>query len=324
MARSVVIDAFGGPENLHVSEVDIGDPGSGEVRITQTAAAVHFADILTRQGTYFLKPDLPSAIGLDGAGIVAQIGDGVENVAVGDRVAYLFSMGAYTSERLIAADRLVKLPDGISEEVAAAALLRGLTAQYLLRQTYRVNEGDTVLVHAAAGGMGSLLCQWSKHLGATVIGTVGGPAKISAARAAGCDHVIDYSTKPFAPTVEKITDGKGVNVVYDSIGKDTFGGNIAALAPTGFFINFGHASGLLPPIDAMALNKKSLFFGKTSLKHFIDTKAKAAAMAREVFDLIGNETLSVDISRKYALEDAAQAHIDLAGRKTTGSIILVP
>lgn len=324
MARAVVIDEFGGPEVLRVDEVVVGDPGPGEVRIEQKAAAVHFADIMMRAGNYFLKPDLPSAIGLDGAGIVTQIGDGVENVAVGDRVAYLFSIGAYASERLIDADRLVKLPEGISEKVAAAVLLRGLTTQYLLRQSYPVKKGDTVLVHAAAGGVGSLLCQWSKALGATVIGTVGGPAKISAAKAAGCDHVIDYTAVSFAPQVDELTDGAGVNVVYDSVGKDTFEGNIAALAPTGFFINFGHASGLLPPIDAMELNKKSLFFGKTSLKDYIGDKKKAAAMAKEVFDRISDQTLQLNISREYTLEETAQAHKDLAARQTTGAIILVP
>lgn len=324
MAKAVIIHEFGGPEVLRVEDVEVGDPGPGEVRIKQAAAAVHFADLLVRAGTYFLKPDLPAAIGLDGAGIVEAVGDGVENIAPGDRVAYLFSMGAYASERLLAADRTIKLPDGIDEKTAAAGMLRGLTAQYLLRQSYVVQAEDTVLVHAAAGGVGSLLCQWSKHLGAVVIGTVGGEAKIAAARANGCDHVIDYTAGEFASQALELTDGQGVSVVYDSIGQATYDGNIAALAPTGYFINYGHASGLLPPIDAMELNKKSLFFSKTSLKDYIADKAKAAEMVAEVFDLIGCATLRVEISHEYALEEAAQAHTDLAGRKTTGSVILVP
>ena len=324
MARAVVIHEFGGPETLRVEEVAVGQPGPGEVRIKQSAAAVHFADLLVRTGTYFLKPELPAAIGLDGAGVVDAVGPGVDNVAPGESVAYLASLGAYASERLLAADRLIKLPVGIDEKVAAATLLRGLTAQYLLRQSYIVKPGDRVLVHAAAGGMGTLLCQWSKHLGAQVIGTVGSKAKVDVAAANGCDHVIDYSATDFAAQVTELTGGNGVNVVYDSVGKDTYEGNLAALAPKGSLINYGHASGLLPPIDAMELNKKSIFFGKTSLRDYIQDKAVAATMADEVFGLIADGVLKVNISREYTFDEAAQAHRDLAARKTVGAVILVP
>ena len=324
MAKAVVIHEFGGPEVLKVEDVEVGAPGPGEVRIKQTAAAIHFADILMREGTYFLKPELPAAIGLDGAGIVEALGDGVDNAEIGDRVAYLFSVGSYASERLLDASRLVKLPEGVSQKQAAAGLLRGLTAQYLLRQSYVVKPGDRVLVHAAAGGVGSLLCQWAKHLGATVIGTVGSEAKLAVAWANGCDHVIDYGAQDFAEAVAQITGGVGVNVVYDSIGQATYAGNIAALAPKGFFINYGHASGLLPPIDAMELNKKSIFFGKTSLKDYTADKNAADAMAKEVFGHIADGVLKIEITREYGLDEAAQAHKDLAGRKTIGSVILVP
>ena len=324
MSKAIRIHETGGPENLVYEDIEVGDPGPGEVRLRQTAIAVHFADTLMRQGAYFVKPELPAVLGLEAAGIVEAAGPGVEAFGSGDRVAYLFCPGAYAEHRVLPADQLVKLPDGVDERTSAASFLRGMTAQYLLRQSYVVKPGDTVLVHAAAGGVGVLLCQWAKHLGATVFGTVGSDEKAAVAKANGCDHVVNYSREKFDGRVLNLTSGAGVDVVYDSVGRDTYEGNVNVLAPTGYLINYGHSSGLLPPLDAMELNKKSLFFAKVSLRDYTLSKAAAAKMAAEVFDLLASGTLKVDISHEYALADAAQAHRDIADRKTTGSVVLIP
>lgn len=322
MSRAVVIREFGGPEVLSVEEVDVGEPGAGEVVLRQEAAAIHFADTLVREGLYFLKPELPAVLGLEGAGVVEAVGPGVDGFAAGERAAYRFNLGGYAERRLIAADQLYKLPDGVEAKTAAAIMVRGLTAQYLVRRLYPVSSGETVLIHAAAGGMGSLLTQWAKNLGATVIGTVGAPEKIEVARAAGCDHVIDYTSEDFAGRVLEITGGEGLPVLYDAVGKDIYDGNLRCLAPRGWFVNYGHASGFLPPIDAMELNKKSLIFTKASLKDYNRTPEDNARMTADVFDMIAQGVLTANISREYALDEIAQAHIDIAGRKTTGTIIL--
>lgn len=322
MSKVAIIHSFGGPEVLSIEDVEIAAPGAGQILLRQEAAAIHFADTLVREGMYFLKPDLPAILGLEGAGIVEAVGPGVDNVGEGDRVAYRFNLGGYAERRLIAADQLYKLPEGVDAKTAAAIMVRGLTAQYLLRQLYPVSAGETVLIHTAAGGMGSLLTQWAKHLGATVIGTVGAPEKIAIARTRGCDHVINYNEEDFADRVLEITGGEGVPVLYDAVGKDAYDGNVRCLAPRGWFVNYGHASGFLPPIDAMEINKKSLIFTKASLKDYNRTPEDSERMSAEVFEMIAAGVLMPNISREYALDEIAQAHIDIAGRKTTGTIIL--
>ena len=322
MSKAAIIHSFGGPQVLSVEDVEVGDSGAGQVVLRQEAAAIHFADTLVREGIYFLKPELPAILGLEGAGVVEAVGPGVDGFAVGDRAGYRFNLGGYAERRLIAADQLYKLPDGIDAKTAAAIMVRGLTAQYLVRQLYPVSAGETVLIHSAAGGMGSLLTQWAKHLGATVIGTVGAPEKIGIARARGCDHVINYRAEDFADRMLEITRGEGVPVLYDAVGKDAYEGNLRCLAPRGWFVNYGHASGFLPPLDAMELNKKSLIFTKASLKDYNRTPEDNARMTAEVFELVAAGVLTPNISREYALADVAQAHTDIAGRKTTGAIIL--
>jgi NADPH2:quinone reductase len=324
MAKAVRIHEFGGLNKLLIEEVDVGDPGPDEVRLRQEASAVHFADTLVREGTYFLKPDLPSGLGLEGAGVVEAVGDGVTDFAVGDRAAYRFNLGSYAEARLIPANQLHHLPDNIEAKVAVAATVRGMTAQYLIRQVYKAGPDDTVLIHAAAGGMGTLLVQWAKHLGATVIGTVGSPEKAALALENGCDHAIDYRAEDFAARILEITDGKGVPAVYDGVGAAVYEGTVKCLSPCGFYVNYGHSSGLLPPLDAMILNKKSLIFTKASLKDYMRTPEVAKAMLAEVFDLLGRGVLDPQISREYALDDAVEAQKAIASRNTTGSIVLIP
>jgi NADPH2:quinone reductase len=324
MAKTVRIHEFGGLDKLVVEDIDIGAPGPGEVRLRHEAAAMHFAETLIREGVYFLKPELPSPLGLEGAGIVEAVGDGVTAFAPGDRAAYRFNLGAHAQARLIAADQLHRLPDDISAKTAVAATVRGMTAQYLIRQIYRPEPGETVLIHAAAGGMGTLLSQWARHLGATVIGTVGSPDKAAFARENGCDHVIAYRREDFAARVMDITGGAGVPVCFDGVGAAVYAGTVECLAPCGFYVNYGHSSGFLPPIDAMELNRKSLRFTKASLKDFTRTPEATAAMLGEVFGLLARGVLDPKISAEYALEDIADAHRAIASRDTIGSIVIVP
>lgn len=324
MPKAVRIHQFGGLENLKIENVDPGEPGPGEVRLRHEASAVHFADTLMREGTYFLKPELPSGLGLEGAGVVEAVGDGVSEFSVGDRAAYRFNLGSYSEARLIPAAALHHLPDNIDARIAVAATVRGMTAQYLIRQIYKAGPDDTVLIHAAAGGMGTLLTQWAKHLGANVIGTVGSPEKATLALENGCDHAIDYRTEDFADRVMDITNGVGVPVVYDGVGAAVYEGTVACLAPCGFYVNYGHSSGFLPPLDSMLLNQKSLIFTKASLKDYMRTPEAARAMLAEVFDLLGRGVLDPKISQEYALEDVAAAQQAIASRDTTGSIVLIP
>ncbi|CAN0532975.1 unnamed protein product [Laminaria digitata] len=263
-------------------------------------------------------------MGLDGAGIVEAVGEGVTAFKPGDAACYLFALGAYSEKRIIAADSLIPVPAGIELKNIAGTFLRCMTAQYLLRQTYRVQAGDTVLIHTAAGGMGTLLCQWAKALGATVIGTVGSDDKVDIARASGCDRVINSRTGDIAAQVQDVTGGAGVAAVYEAIGKDVWDANIAALRPTGYLINYGHMSGLMDPIDPMQLNAKSLFFAKVSLPHFMSSPAAKQAMAADVFEAIADGALDISISREYALDDIVQAQEDMVARKTTGSVVIVP
>lgn len=323
MVKAIRMQQYGGPEVMEFIDVDLPDPGPGEVRLTHKAISVHFADIMIRQGVYFLKPDMPAPLGLEGVGVVEALGDGVDNVQVGDRVAYSFNLGSYSQARNIIAAPLIKVPDGVKDVEAAACMLRGMTAQYLLRQTYPVKAGDTLLVHAAAGGMGQLLTQWGKHLGAQVIGTVSTAAKAEMAKKNGCDHVINYSTEDFAKRVAEITDNKGVQVVYDSVGKDIYDSNVSCLATLGYFVNYGNSSGPLLPIDPAELNAKSLFFTKASLRDYAAQPNGVANMSSEAFGLIEQGVLKVT-PQTYALEDVAQAHIDMAARNTTGQVVLLP
>lgn len=324
MTKVVRIHEFGGSDVLSIEDDDIGAPGPGEVLLDQKGMALHYADTMLREGKYFLKPELPAVVGLDGAGVVEAVGDGVTDFKPGDTACYMFNLGAYAEKRVIAADALMPVPDGIDPKNLAGTFLRGMTAHYLLRQTYRVQSGDTVLVHTAAGGMGTLLCQWAKALGATVIGTVGSDDKKAVATASGAAHVVNSRTEDIAAAVNDITGGEGVAAVYDGIGKDVWDANVAALRPTGYLVNYGHMSGPLDPIDPMQLNSKSLFFAKVSLPHFMRTPEAKRAMAEDVFAAIADGILDISVSREYALDDIVQAQEDLVARKTTGSVIIVP
>jgi NADPH2:quinone reductase len=311
----------GGPEVLVWEEVQTGKPGPGEVSIRQTAVGLNFVDIYQRMGLYPLP--LPSGLGGEAAGVVEEIGAGVTDLQPGDRVAYGSApVGAYAEMRLIPADRLLKLPPGIDDTTAAAMMLKGLTVQYLLRQTYRVKKGDTILLHAAAGGIGTILSQWAKHLGATVIGTVGSDAKADLARANGCDHVIVYTREDFVQRVAELTDGKKVPVVYDSVGKDTFLKSLDCCAPLGLVALFGQSSGSVDPLNLGVLAAKgSLYVTRPTLNTYGAKRENLVAMAEELFDVVASGAVKIAVNQTYALEDAAQAHADLAARKTTGSTV---
>ena len=323
--RAIRFNRTGGPEVLTWEEVTIGSPAAGQVFIKHTAVGLNFIDVYHRTGLYPVQA-IPSGIGLEAAGIVEAVGEGVSEFAVGDRVTYgTGPIGAYSEARNIAADKLVKIPDGIEDRTAAAIMLKGLTAQYLLRRTYRVKAGDTILVHAAAGGVGLLLCQWAKHLGATVIGTVGSTAKGELARAHGCDHTILYRVADVAKRVRELTGGVGVPVVYDGVGKDTFAASLDSLAPLGMMVSFGNASGPVASLDPLVLSQKgSLFFTRPTSMHYTAKREDLLAMAAELFEVVKSGAVKVEINQTYRLFDAAHAHRDLESRKTTGSSILIP
>ena len=322
MAHAVRIHANGGPEVFRWEEIDVGAPGPGQVLLDQRAVGLNYIDVYHRTGLYPLAA-FPAIIGMEGAGVVAAVGPGVSDVAVGDRVAYAGAPGAYAEQRLIAADRLVKLPDDVSFEVAASVMLQGMTARYLLRETYRVSQSTVMLFHAAAGGVGLIACQWARALGATMIGTVGSPEKMELARAAGCTHVINYRTEDFVTRVRELTDGQGCDVVYDSIGKDTFPASLDCLKPKGLWVSFGNASGPVPPFDIGLLSAKgSLFATRPTVMSYTATRADLLANANELFDMIASGAIKPNISRTYPLRDVAEAHRDLESRATTGSIVL--
>ena len=324
MSKVVRIYEFGGTDVLRIEDDEVGLPGAGEVLLRQEGMALHFADTMLREGKYHLKPDLPAVIGLDGAGVIEAVGVGVTSFKPGDLACYIFNLGAYAEKRLIAADALIPVPEGLNTKNLAGTFLRGMTAQYLLHQVYKVGPHDTVLVHTAAGGMGSLLCQWAKALGAKVIGTVGNESKVEIARTNGADHVINMKSKNIVAEIEKITDGDGVGVVYDGIGKEAWEANVAALRPTGYLVNYGHMSGPIAPIDPMQLNAKSLFFCKVSLPHFMRTPETKKKMVEDVFTAMKNGTINVSISKEYPLLNIAQAQRDIRERRTLGSAIIVP
>ena len=321
MSHAIRIHQTGGPEVLKWEEVDVGKPGPGQVRLRQEAAGLNFIDVYHRTGLY--KQDLPFTPGVEGAGIIDELGSGVDNLTVGDRVAYAGPIGGYAEQRLIAADRLVKLPDAISTESAAAMMLQGLTAEMLLRRVYPVKAGETILVHAAAGGVGLILCQWAKALGATVIGTVGSDEKAELARAHGCDHPIVYTRQDFVAEVKNITDGKKLPVVYDGVGRDTFMKSLDCLERRGMMVSFGNASGPVDPFPATLLAQKgSLFLTRPTLFDYVVTRGELEDAARELFSVIESGKVKVEIKQRFALRNAAEAHRILEQRKTSGSTVL--
>jgi NADPH:quinone reductase len=324
MPQAIRIHQTGGPEVLSWEAVDLPAPAPGEATVRHQAVGLNYIDTYHRTGLYPLP--LPSGIGLEGAGVVEAVGEGVTEVKVGDRVAYAGGpVGAYAEVRNIPAHRLLILPGEIAFETGAAMMLQGLTAAYLLRRTYRVQAGDAVLIHAAAGGVGLIACQWARALGATVVGTVGSQAKADLAMAHGCHHVINYSTENFSQRVREITGGEGVAVVYDGVGKDTFMGSLDSLRPLGMMVSYGNASGPVPPVDLLLLSQKgALFVTRPTLMHYTAKRADLAALGGELFDMVGSGQVRVEINQTYALKDAAQAHRDLEARQTTGSTILLP
>jgi NADPH:quinone reductase len=325
MTHAIRIHETGGPEVMRWESIEVGDPGPGEVRLRQTAVGLNFIDVYFRTGLYPL-PSLPGVLGMEAAGEVEAVGEGVTTLSTGDRVAYATPPpGAYAEARIMPAERLVKLPDNIEEKTAAAMMLRGMTAHYLLRRIHRVEAGDRILVHAAAGGVGLIACQWAKHLGATVIGTVGSDEKAEIARAHGCDHPIIYTREDFVARVREITGGEGVAAVYDSVGKDTFMGSLDCLRPRGMMVTFGNASGPVPPFEPILLAKKgSLFLTRPTLFHYTSTPEDLAWASGDLFEVVGSGAVRIEINQTYALSDAAQAHRDLEARKTTGSSVLLP
>jgi NADPH2:quinone reductase len=324
MPHAIRIHKTGGPEVLQWEEVAVGDPGPGEARVRQTAIGLNYIDTYQRSGLYKLA--LPSGLGGEGAGQVEAVGAGVTDIKVGDRVAYCGGPpGAYAEVRLLPADRLVKLPDGVSERTAATLMLKGLTVQYLLRQTYPLKGGETILFHAAAGGVGLIACQWTRALGVTMIGTVGSDAKAATAREHGCAHTIVYTRENFVERVKQITAGKGVPVVYDSVGKDTFPASLDCLSPRGMLVTFGNSSGPIAAFDILLLSQKgSLYVTRPTLVTYTASRAALLAMAAEMFQLVQAGKIVNEARQTYSLKDAAQAHRDLEARKTTGSTLLIP
>jgi NADPH2:quinone reductase len=324
MAHAIRIHEYGGPEKLVWEEVPDGAPGPGEVRLRQTAVGLNFIDTYHRTGFYPL-PELPATLGREAAGVVEEVGEGVAEFRPGDRAAYVLDPGSYAEERLIPAERLVPLPEAVDERTAAALMLKGLTAHYLLRKTYEVRPGDTILVHAAAGGVGLILCQWASHLGATVIGTVGSAEKAGLAAAHGCEHPLLYDEDDWVARVREISGDAGVPVVYDSVGETTFTRSLDCLAPRGLMVSFGQSAGPAPPLDVTTLAQKgSLFLTRPTLFHYVGDRADLLANSAELFDLVGQGVLKVEIGQTYPLREAERAHRDLEARRTRGSTLLLP
>jgi NADPH2:quinone reductase len=323
MAKAVRYHKQGGPEVLQLDDIQVGDPAQGQVRIRHTAIGVNFVDTYQRSGLYPMQ--VPAVAGNEGAGVVDAVGAGVTDLKTGDRICYTGLPGSYCEQRLVPADRMVKLPQGISEEQAASMLLKGLTVHYLIFSTYAVKKGDTVLWHAAAGGVGLIACQWLKALGVTTIGTAGSEEKMALAKAHGADHVINYSSGGFVEKVKAITGGKGVPVVYDSVGKSTWEGSLDCLRPRGLMVSFGNASGPVAPVNLGILAAKgSLYVTRPTLATYIAARADLVERSNALFDIVKSGKVKVEATGKYKLADAAQAHRDLESRKTTGSIILTP
>jgi NADPH2:quinone reductase len=325
MPGVIRVHETGGPEQLKFEEVEVGAPGPGQVRLRQTAVGLNFIDVYFRTGLY-PAPSTPFTPGLEGAGVVEAVGEGVSEVTVGQRVAYAAPpLGAYAEQRLMAADRLVPLADEVSDEQAAAMMLQGMTAEYLLRRTFPVQKGQTILFHAAAGGVGLIACQWAKHLGVEVIGTVGSEAKAELAKAHGCAHVIRYDKEDVPKRVREITSGQGVPVVYDSVGKTTFESSLDCLAPRGMMVSFGQSSGPVPPVETGMLSAKgSLYLTRPTLMTYAAARSDLLESASALFEVVGSGTVKIEINQRFALKDAADAHRALEGRQTTGSTLLLP
>ncbi len=324
MVHAIRIHEVGGPEKMKWEEVEVGAPGPGQIRLKTTAAGLNYIDTYHRSGLY--KLPLPLTLGMEGAGTVTAVGEGVSDIKVGDRVAYASApLGSYAEERLMQADRVVVLPPGISDQTAAAIMLKGMTTEYLVQRTYKIKAGDTVLFHAAAGGVGLLFGQWAKALGATVIGTVSTEDKAKLAKAHGYDHIINYRTENFAERVKEITKGAGVPVVYDGVGKDTWAGSLDCLSPFGLMVSFGNASGSVPPFEIATLaGKGSLYVTRPTLVTYTAKRADLVKSANDLFAVVTSGKVKVEVPQTYALKDAAQAHADLEARKTTGSTLLLP
>ncbi len=323
MTRAVRIHRTGGPEVLTLETVDAGQPGAGEVLVRQTAIGLNFIDTYQRSGLYPLA--LPATLGMEAAGVVEALGSGVADFGVGDRVAYPMTAGAYAGERIMPADRLVRIPDGVSDEIAAAMMLKGMTVEYLLMRTFPVQEGQTILFHAAAGGVGLIACQWARALGVRVIGTVSTGEKAALASAHGCDHPIVTSSEDIAERVMDITGGKGVPVVYDSIGRDTFDASLAVLAPRGTLVSFGQSSGPVESFNPARLAAGgSLYYTRPGLANYIASREDLDLSAERLFSMVGSGKVQIEINQRYALDDVERAHRDLEGRRTTGSTVLLP
>ena len=324
MSKAIRVHAYGGPEVLKFEDVSVGAPGPGQLKLKQHAVGLNYIDTYHRTGLY-PQPSLPFTLGMEGAAEVTAAGEGVTEFKVGDRVAYAQPIGSYAEERLVPAERMVKIPDGVSYETAAAMMLQGMTVRYLLKKTYKVGPDTTLLWHAAAGGVGLIACQWAKHLGATIIGTAGSDEKCALAKAAGATHVINYKTEKFVDRVKEITGGKGCDVVYDSIGKDTFPGSLDCLKPLGLFVTFGNASGPITGFDPGILaGKGSLYMTRPTLITYTAKRSDLVETAEDLFDVVKRGIVKINVNHRYALKDAEQAHRDLEGRKTTGSTILLP
>lgn len=324
MINAIRVHQTGGPEVLNYEQIEIGEPGPGEAKVRHEAVGLNFIDVYFRTGLY-KAAQMPFTPGNEGAGTVIAVGAGVDNVKVGDRVAYVATPGSYADERILPADRLVIVPESIDLKTAASMMLKGMTAQYLLRRTFRVEAGQTILFHAAAGGVGLIAGQWAKHLGATVIGTAGSPDKIALAKQHGYDHVINYRTENFAERVRELTNGAGVDVVYDSVGRDTYMGSLDVLKPLGMFACFGQSSGVIPPFDLGLLAQQgSLFATRPTLFNYVAKRSDLEKTAAELFDVVGSGAVKIEINQTYALKDARKAHEELEARKTTGTSILLP
>ena len=324
MSKAIRVHEYGGPEVMRYEDVTVPEPGPGQIRVRQSAIGVNFIDIYFRSGAY-KAPQLPFTPGNEGAGTVVLVGEGVTDFRVGERVAYGSAAGTYAEEVVINASAAVHLADGVEDTTAAAMMLKGLTAEYLLHRTYQVKAGDTILFHAAAGGVGLIACQWAKHLGATVIGTVGSAEKAELARANGCDHVILYRDEDFAARVKEITGGKGVPVVYDGVGRDTFPASLDCISPLGLFVSFGSASG---PVDDFSLallgQKGSLYATRPSLFAHAGKRETLDAMAKNLFSVVASGAVTIPVHAKAKLSEAPQVHTDLASRKTTGATVMIP